>query len=76
MVDKNGRERVDVPRDQIAAVYGLMGGYGGVKAGASKGSEGIATGSRDKLPNLVATGVGALLGLAKTDGRPILMYSK
>ena len=76
MVDKNGRERVDVPRDRIQAFYGLIGGYGGVKAGASKGAEGIHTGSRDKLPNLVATGVGALIGLAKSDGRPILIYSR
>jgi hypothetical protein len=67
---------VDVPRDRVVAVYGLVGGYGGVKKGASKGSEGLHTGSRDKLPGLVFAGVGALVGLVKSDGRPILIYSK
>jgi hypothetical protein len=75
MFDKNGRERVDVHRDKIAAFYGLVGGYGGVKAGASKGAEGM-TNDRDVLLDGVFAGIGALVGLAKSDGRPILIYSK
>jgi hypothetical protein len=58
------------------STYALLGGYGGVKKGASKGAETLHIGGRDKIPGLVATGVGALLGLIKSDGRPILIYSK
>jgi hypothetical protein len=76
IVDANGRERIDIPRDRVVAFYGLLGGYGGVKKGASKGAEGLSTGSRDKLPGLVFAGVGALVGLVKSDGRPVLIYSK
>ena len=76
IVDANGRERIDIPRDRVVAFYGLLGGYGGVKKGASKGAEALHTGSRDKLPGLVFAGVGALVGLAKSDGRPVLIYSK
>ena len=75
MVDKNGRERVDVPADRIVAVYGLIGGYGGVKAGASKGAEGM-TNDRDVLLDGIFAGVGALVGMVKSDGRPILIYSR
>ena len=75
MIDEKGRERVEIPRDKILAVYGLMGGYGGVKAGASKGAEGMHTGSQPLLSGLFA-GVGALVGLAKSDGRPVLVYSR
>jgi hypothetical protein len=76
MVDEKGRERVELPREQIACVYGLIGGYGGVKSGASKGVEQTTASGRDKLPGLVYTGISALTGLAKSDGRPILVYSK
>ncbi|HEX6124272.1 MAG TPA: hypothetical protein VFZ23_02760 [Pyrinomonadaceae bacterium] len=75
MIDEKGRERVEVPVDKILAVYGLIGGYGGVKAGASKGEEAMHAG-RDKLLGGVFTGIGALIGLAKSDGRPILIYSR
>ena len=76
MIDEKGRERVDVPREKIIAVYGLIGGYGGVKAGASKASDGLHTGGRDKLLGGVFAGVGALAGLVKSDGRPVLVYSR
>src|SRR5829696_7155413 len=67
MFDEKGRERVELPRDQILAVYGLIGGYGGVKSGASKGAEGMATGSRETtLLGAVFAGIGALVGLAKS----------
>lgn len=75
MIDEKGRKRSDIPRDQIASVYGLIGGYGGVKKGASTGAKAMNSG-RDKLPGMVFAGVGALVGLAKSDGRPILIYSK
>ncbi|HKP68686.1 MAG TPA: hypothetical protein VJV05_05340 [Pyrinomonadaceae bacterium] len=75
IVDKKGRERVDVPREKIVAVYGLVGGYGGVKAGASKGAEGM-TNDRDVLLDGIFAGVGALVGMVKSDGRPILIYSR
>jgi len=75
IVDDKGRERVDIPRAKIVSFYGLLGGYGGVKKGASKGAEGMATGSDPILSGAFA-GVGALLGLIKSDGNPILIYSK
>ena len=75
IVDDDGRERVDIPRTRVVSFYGLLGGYGGVKKGASKGAEGMATGSDPILSGAFA-GVGALLGLIKSDGHPILIYSK
>jgi len=75
IVDDKGRERVDIPRTRVVSFYGLLGGYGGVKKGASKGAEGMATGSDPILSGAFA-GVGALLGLIKSDGHPILIYSK
>ena len=75
MVDEKGRTRVDVPREKILGVYGFVGGYGGVKAGASKGAEGM-TNDRDVLLDGVFAGIGALVGMAKSDGRPILVYSR
>ncbi|MEP7148084.1 MAG: hypothetical protein ABI857_04310 [Acidobacteriota bacterium] len=75
MIDEKGRERVEVPREEILAFYGLVGGYGGVKAGASKGAEGMTTG-RDHLLDGIFAGLGALVGLAKSEGRPVLIYSK
>lgn len=75
MFDKNGRERVDVPLEKVRTVYALIGGYGGVKAGASKGAEGM-TNDRDVLLDGIFVGVGALVGMAKSDGRPILIYSR
>ena len=75
MIDEKGRERVDVPRDRIVAVFGLIGGYGGVKKGAAKGTEGM-TGRTDVLPAGIFAGIGALVGLVKSDGRPVLIYSR
>lgn len=74
-IERERHERMDLARDRVAAVYGLVGGYGGVKKGASKGAEGMTTG-RDQFLDGVFAGVGALLGLVKSDGRPILIYSK
>ena len=74
MIDEKGRQRVDVPREKIVAVWGLIGGYGGVKKGASQGAEAMHAG-RDKLLGAALTGVAALIGLAKSDGRPILIHS-
>ena len=74
-IERGRHERMDVARDRVAAIYGLVGGYGGVKKGASKGSEGMTSG-RDHLLDGVFAGAGALLGLVKSDGRPILIYSK
>jgi len=75
IVDDDGRERIDIPRNRVVAFYGLIGGYGGVKKGASKGVEG-STNRSDQLLTGVFAGVGALAGLVKSDGRPILIYSK
>ncbi len=74
-IERERHERMDIARDRVVAVYGLVGGYGGVKKGASKGAEAMHTG-RDKLLGGMLTGVRALIGLAKSDGRPILIYSK
>lgn len=74
-IERGRHERMDVARNRVVAFYGLVGGYGGVKKGASKGSEGMTTG-RDQLLDGVFAGVGALIGLVKSDGRPILIYSK
>ena len=75
MIDEKGRQRVDTPREKIVAVYGLLNGYGGVKKGASKGAEGMTAGNNQLLDGVFA-GIGALVGLVKSDGRPILIYSK
>ncbi len=74
-IERGRHERMDLARDRVVAVYGLVGGYGGVKKGASKGSEGMTTG-RDQILTGVFAGAGALLGLVKSDGRPILIYSR
>jgi hypothetical protein len=74
-IERDHHERMDLAQNRVVVVYGLVGGYGGVKKGASKGAEGMTTG-RDQLLDGVFAGVGALLGLAKSDGRPILVYSK
>ena len=68
MIDEKGRTRVDVPREEILAVYGFVGGYGGVKSGASKGAEGM-TNDRDVLLDGIFAGIGARLVL---DGRPVV----
>ena len=75
IIERERHERMDIARTDVAAFYGLVGGYGGVKKGASKGAEGMTTG-RDQLLTGIFAGVGALAGLAKSDGRPILIYSR
>ena len=75
MIEKKRFERFELPLEQVAAFYCLIDGYGGVKAGASKGVEAMGSG-RDKLLGGVFVGIGALAGLVKSDGRPILMFSK
>lgn len=75
MLEREKKERFDIRREDIKAVYGLIGGYGGVKAGGSKGAEAMHAG-RDKLLGGVMAGVGALMGLAKSEGRPVLVFSK
>lgn len=77
IVDEKGRERVDIPRDRLVSVHALLGGSGGVKKNAGKASEGINTGSREgALLAPAYVGIAALLGLVKSDGNPILIYSK
>ena len=77
IVDEKGRERVDIPRNKVVSFYGLLGGYGGVKKNASKASEGMHTGSREgSLLGAAYVGIAGLLGLVKSDGNPILIYSK
>lgn len=75
VIERERYERWEVERDRVEAVYGLIGGYGGVKANASKGAEAM-NASRDKLLGGILTGAAALAGLVKSDGRPILVYSK
>ncbi len=75
IIERERHERMEIRRDQVTAFYGLVGGYGGVKKNASKGAEAMHTG-RDKLLGGVFAGVGALVGLVKSDGRPILIYSR
>ena len=77
IVDEKGRERVDIPRSRIMSTYALLGGYGGVKKNASKAAKEIGPAGPEAL--LLAgpyVGISALLGLVKSDGRPILIYSK
>jgi hypothetical protein len=74
-IERDHHERMDLARNRVAAVYGLVGGYGGVKKGASKGAEGMKSG-RNQILDGVFAGVGALAGLAKSEGRPILVYSR
>lgn len=76
IIERERHERMEIARDQIDTLYGLVGGYGGVKKGASKGAEGMATGGRNALLGGMLTGVAALAGLVKSDGRPILVYSR
>lgn len=75
IIERERHERMEVEREHVAAFYGLVGGYGGVKSGASKGAKAMHAG-RDKLLGGVMAGLGALVGLVKSDGRPILIYSK
>ena len=77
IVDEKGRERVDIPRTRVVSFYGLLGGYGGVKKNSSEAAKEIGTAGREGI--LLAgpyVGLMALLGLVKSDGNPILIYSK
>ncbi len=80
MTERGPHTRREIQREQIAAVYGLIGGCGGVKLGASKGAElGGSMGSarRDPLAAGVGAGIGAIIGaLIKNKGTPILVFSR
>ena len=69
--------RRDIPKEQVRAIVALIGGGGGARAGAAKGSEGMLDIGGDAILSVAAAGVGAIIGaLTKSDGRPILVYSR
>lgn len=75
VLNENAKETVEFDCSNVIAFYGMLGGYGGVKKNASKAAEGMSSG-RDKLLGGMLVGAAALLGMAKSDGQPILIYSK
>lgn len=77
MFDPQTNARRDIPRDQVAGFIGVIGGGGGARSGAARGSEGMLDVGRDPILSLAATGIGAIIGaILKSDGRPILVYSR
>ena len=77
MIDNKPNARLDVPRDSVAAYFGLIGGRGGAKSGAAKGSEGHLQPGGDPILGGIGALIGAIIGaLAKSDGRPVLVYSR
>lgn len=77
IIERKAHTRLDLPRDQVAAFFGLIGGRGGAKAGAAKGSEDLLQPGGDPILGGVGAVIGAIVGaLAKSDGRPILIYSR
>ena len=75
--DRKTKARRDIERESVSAFYGLLGARGGVKAGASKGTEGALPSQTDPLFTIAGAGIGAIIGaITKTDGRPILIYSR
>jgi hypothetical protein len=77
MIDNKTDIRLDVPKEQIAALFGLIGANGGIKTGAAKGSEGLLQPGGDPIIGGIGAAIGAVIGaLTKSDGRPILVYSR
>lgn len=75
--DPKTNARRDIPREQITAIIALVGGGGGAREGAAKGSEGMLSSGGDALLSVAAAGIGAIVGaLMKSDGRPVLVYSR
>ena len=75
MIDKNGRARIDMPIEQVRAVYGLVDGRAGVKSSLSKNST-TGTDAVVALLQGIAAGVGALFGMVKDDDEPIMVFSR
>jgi hypothetical protein len=77
MIDNKTDIRLDVPKDQVAALFGLIGGNGGIRSGAAKGSEGLLQPGGDPIVGGIGAVIGAIIGaLTKSDGRPVLVYSR
>ena len=77
MIDNKTDARLDLPKERVAAFIALLGGFRGAKQGAAKGSEGLLQPGGDAILGGAGAGIGALLGaLMKSDGRPILIYSR
>jgi hypothetical protein len=77
MIDNKTDIRLDVPKEKVAALFGLIGASGGIKSGAAKGSEGLLQPGGDPIVGGVGAVIGAIIGaLTKSDGRPILVYSR
>jgi hypothetical protein len=77
IIDRKTDSRLDLPKERVAAFFGLVGGRRGAKAGASKGSEGLLQPGGDPILGGAGAAIGAIIGaLTKSDGRPLLIYSK
>jgi hypothetical protein len=77
MFDPETNARRDIPKDNVAAFIGVIGAGGGARSGAAKGSEGMLDVGRDPILSLAAAGIGAIIGaILKSDGRPVLVYSR
>lgn len=75
--DPTTNARRDIPKDQVAVLFGLTGGNPGIRTSASKASEGALDVGGDAIIGLAAAGIGAIVGaLVKSDGRPVLIYSR
>lgn len=75
--DPQTNTRRDIPREQVAVLFALIGGNAGARSGAAKASESMLNVGGDAIMTVAAAGIGAIVGaLMKSDGRPILVYSR
>ena len=73
-LNESAKEKISIERAKVVAFYGVLGRSGGIKSGASKGSEGMLN---DPLLGGIGAGLGAIAGgLFRSDGRLILVFSR
>jgi hypothetical protein len=74
LLDRESEQRLDLPRDQVAAFVAFTLSRGGAKKGAKWAAKEL---GREPILGALGMGVGALVGaLTKAGEQPILIYSR